>query len=155
MARSAFKTPLFEPEGRVVSFPCPTSARILAERPRLDDSQRVDLDRLRWLALRSRLAPKPNLEKACFLLAGEKSTSLDRFATCFFRGLESHARREMVFYRPGSAGVSDDEVWLVRLLDAWRQGDQRAAAALIAWRVQPSHQRWMRFLAEGLVGALN
>ncbi len=156
MTMSAQRAFASETEGKVIAFPaCPTAARLKPAPAVLVDAQRVELDRLRWLALRSRLAPRPNLEKACFLLAAGREASLERISVCFFHGLSAHGRHDMVLYRQGAKAVSDDEIWLMRLLAAWRRGDSRAAGALVAWRVAPSHQRWLRFLAEGLSKALD
>jgi hypothetical protein len=140
-----------------------TSARILAfpgtcvpagAPATLSAAERERLDRLRWFALKSRLAPKPDLERACFLLAGEANVSLERFATAFFRGLADKASREIALYRPGTRSVSDDEIWLIRLLEASATGQDSAARALVAWRVRPEARRWMRFLAGSLANAL-
>lgn len=140
---------------RILAFPgCPTSRRLCPANA-LDETERLDLDRLRWLHIRSRLAPRPDLERACFLLAAEGGASLTRFANAFFRGLAESASREMTFYRPGTTAASDDEIWLVRLIAAWRAGEEKAAAALVSWRVQPNRRRWMRFLSAGLVRALD
>ena len=139
----------------VLAFPrCPTAAR-LADRHMPSAAERVDLERLRWMALRSRLAPKPDLERACFLLAGEEGVSFERFAIAFFRGLDARSARAMAFYRPGARHMSDDEVWLVRLVSAWRRGEERAAAALVSWRVEPASRRWLRFLSAGMVRAMD
>lgn len=140
---------------RILHFPrCPTAERMSASRE-LTPAQRIDLDRLRWLALRSQLAPKPDLERACYVLAGEPAASLDRYATAFFRGLCDNASHEMAIYRPGAKAVSDDEIWLTRLLAAWRGGEEKLAAALVGWRVRRPAQRWMRFLSANMVRALD
>lgn len=139
---------------RVLAFPgCPT-ARRLSHANALSQAERIDLDRLRWLEIRSRLSPRPDLERACFLLAAESDASLTRYANAFFRGLSESASREMTFYRPGTKATSDDEIWLVRLVGAWRADEEKAAAALVGWRVLPHRRRWMRFLSAGLVRAL-
>ena len=139
----------------VLAFPrCPTSGR-LVQPHRLNETERMELDRLRWLALRARLAPRPNLERACFLLAGGTDVSLQLYSNAFFRGLAEHASREMVFYRPGTKVASDDETWLLRLVGAWRGGEEKAAGALISWRVREPQRRWMRFLSAGLTTALD
>ena len=141
-------------ETRVLAFPaCPTASRLAANR-QPDAAERLDLDRLRWLALRSQLAPKPDLERACFLLAGESGVSFERFAVAFFRGLAGAAAGSMVLYRPGARALSDDEIWLLRLVAAWRAGDEKGAAALVAWRVRPASRRWLRFLSAGMVRAM-
>ncbi len=155
------ETPLTEaPSGAcILAFPgvaipqagCPT---VRHAPPQLTAEEREELDRLRWFALRSRLAAKPDLERACFLLAGEANVSLDRYATAFFHGLAQRAHRQMVFYRPGTRAVCDDEMWLIRLLAAHR-GERRAvASALVKWRVRSDGHRWLRFLSEHLAQAL-
>ena len=147
--------PLSGDDRRVVAFPhCPTAERINAARS-LTDGQRLDLERLRWLALRAQLAPRADLERACYVLAGQPTASLDRLATVFFRGLAERASSEMVIYRPGAASVSDDECWLLRLVAACRDERDAAAGALVAWRVAPSARRWMRFLSAAMVRALD
>lgn len=142
-------------EPSVLAFPrCPTSAR-LADRQELGAADRIDIDRLRWMALRSQLAPRPDLERACFLLAGETGVSFERFAIAFFRGLSASARCPMVFYRPGARHLSDDEIWLMRLVSAWRRGEEKGAAALVSWRVERPSRRWIRFLSARMVRALD
>jgi len=139
--------------GAIVALPfCHSVPK--APPPALSEAERRDLDLLRWLALKSALAPKPDLERACRLLAGDPRPSLERFAVAFFRGLSRKARRGMTFHRPGVEALSDDEVWLTRLIAAWEAGDAPAASALVAWRVRPDGRRWLRFLSDGLARAL-
>ncbi|MEF2072503.1 hypothetical protein [Consotaella aegiceratis] len=159
MATQVQRVEAWQADGTVVAFPCQTAAALGQVSRRTDvhsltDEERDELNRLRWMVMKSRLAPKPDLERACFLLAGEPEASLDRFAVAFFRGLECHARRRMNFYRPGAETVSDDESWLLRLLAAWRSNDEVGAGALIGWRVKSEGRRWMRFLSAGLVRGL-
>lgn len=147
---------LAEEPSRVLSFPraCPTAGRLAAAQS-LSDRQRLDLDRLRWLAMRAQLAPKPDFERACYVLAGEPAASLERTATAFFRGLSDHASSEMSLYRPGARTASDDELWLLRLVESWRSGEERLAAALVSWRVRPQARRWMRFLSARIAQSLD
>lgn len=150
---AALSASLSSIEPRVLAFPhCPTFGRAA---PSLTEAERSDLDRLRWIFLKSRLAPKPDLDKACFLLAGGKGASIERYGFAFFRGLGVHGLREMSFYRPGAAGTSEDEIWLMRLVSAWRRGEEKAAGALVAWRVVAPGRRWMRFLSKGMVELLD
>ncbi|MCB8837685.1 hypothetical protein [Aurantimonas sp. VKM B-3413] len=138
----------------VLPFPagrCPTAAATV---PTLVEAERDELNRLRWLALKSRLAPRPDVERACLLLASEANVSLERFGIAFFRALSDTASRGMSFYRPGARDLSDDEIWLMRLVAAWRAGEERAAGALIAWRVEPKARRWLRFLSASLARTL-
>ena len=149
---SAARRPDF---GTLLPLPgCPTFGRP-AGAETLSASERIDLDRLRWMALRSQLTPRPDLEQACFLLAGETGVSFERFSIAFFRGLAAQSRRKMVFYRPGAVALSEDEVWLMRLLGAWRRGEAAGAGALVAWRVEPAGQRWLRFLSAGVARTLS
>jgi hypothetical protein len=151
-ALPAFASPS---EPRVLAFPhCPTFERFGVPAS-LTEAERGDLDRLRWLFLKSRLAPKPDLDKACFLLAGGEGASIERYGFAFFRGLDVHGAREMSFYRPGAKGTSEDEIWLMRLVAAWRRGEEKAAAALVAWRIAAPGRRWMRFLSAGMVRLLD
>jgi hypothetical protein len=155
MPATALKASNEAQDRRVLAFPrCPTAERIAAART-LDASERRELDRLRWLALRAQLAPRSDLERACYLLAGTRDVSLERYASVFFHGLSATSTSDMTFYRPGAVAVSDDECWLLRLVAAHRQGEDAAAGALVAWRVTPRSRRWMRFLAHGLVRALD
>ena len=155
MAATSMRTDSPSGSAAVLAFPrCPTADRIAAPR-QLSETQRLDLERLRWLALRSQLAPKPDLDQACYVLAGQPAVSLDRYATAFFRGLCDNATGEMTIYRPGARAVGDDELWLIRLLDAWRGGEDKLAGALVGWRVKGSARRWMRFLSARMVKALD
>ncbi len=45
---------------------------------------------------------RSDFERACYVLAGQPTASLDRLATVFFRGLAERASSEMVIYRPGA-----------------------------------------------------
>ncbi|SKA32629.1 hypothetical protein [Consotaella salsifontis] len=144
-------------EGKVLAFPCHKAGGACECRSGFDlnPRERDELNRLRWMVMKSRLAPRPDLERACFLLAGEPTASLERYAVAFFRGLEDHAPRGLSFYRPGAEAVSDDECWLLRLIAAWRRDDATGAGVLIAWRVRSEGRRWMRFLSAGLVKGLD
>lgn len=139
----------------VLAFPRCATAERLAQPREPSDAERIDLDRLRWLALRAQLAPKHDLAEACYVLAGEPAASLDRYANAFFRGLCDNASGEMTLYRPGARLMSDDEIWLLRLVKAWRSGEERTAGALVGWRVRASARRWMRFLSSNMVRALD
>jgi hypothetical protein len=112
------------------------------------------LEALRWWLLESRLCSKARLEEACFLLAAEKSAAARPVALALFWALGQGARRRMVFHHPGTAGRSEDEYWLLRLIAAASAGDEAGTRALIAWRVLPTSQRRVRFLLDRLVDFL-
>ncbi|MCQ0987460.1 hypothetical protein [Jiella marina] len=130
---------------------CPTVAQ---RTPQLQEEERDRLNRLRWLALKSRLAPRPNVERACLLLSTQSDAAIENLANTFFRGLREHANRELSIYRPGTANPSEDEIWLLRLMAAWQSGERTSGAALVAWRVRPEGRRWLRFLSESLAHKL-
>ncbi|MBO0905837.1 hypothetical protein [Jiella sonneratiae] len=130
---------------------CPTVAQRV---PNLSEEDRDRLNRLRWLALKSRLAPQPDVERACLVLSAQAEPSVEHLATIFFRALGEHATRELAIYRPGARHPSEDEVWLLRMLGAWRSRERKAGSALVAWRVKPAGRRWLRFLAEAVSARL-
>lgn len=126
---------------------CPT---LEARASELSESDRDLLNRLRWLALKSRLQPKPEIERACMMLAGKGPRAVETVSNAFFRGLLKHGTNPLEFYRPGTRRPSSDEIWLLRLLAAFRQGREKEGAALVSWRIEPKGRRWLRFLAASL-----
>ncbi|SCZ44822.1 hypothetical protein [Afifella marina] len=144
-----------ERETNVVAFPaCEAFGPKASDARGLTQEEEIELDRLRWFVLKSLLSSQTDLERACFVLAAEPDASLERFAIAFFRAMSSKARRQLVFYRPGTRNFSTDEAWLLRLMGAWRSGDEMSVRALISWRVKPEGHRWLRFLSRGLAFAL-
>ncbi|MBZ8132100.1 hypothetical protein CLD20_02310 [Afifella sp. IM 167] len=142
-------------ETNVLPFPaCQSFGPLTDHAPKFSPAEAEEMERIRWFVLKSLLSSQTDIERACFLLAGEEDVSLERFAIAFFRALASKARRPLTFYRPGAAAFSEDEIWLARLICAWRDGDEAGARALIAWRVRPEGHRWLRFLSRGLALAL-
>jgi len=142
-------------ETNVLSFPACQSFGPFRGNPRaFSPEEAEEMERIRWFVLKSLLSSQTDIERACFLLAGEQDVSLERFAIAFFRALASKARRPLTFYKPGAASFSEDEIWLARLISAWRGGDESGARALIAWRVRPEGHRWLRFLSRGFALAL-
>ncbi|MEN3792038.1 hypothetical protein [Fulvimarina sp. MAC3] len=126
---------------------CPTVETRASD---LSESDRDLLNRLRWLALKSRLQPKPEIERACLMLAGKEPRAIETVSNAFFRGLSKHGTITLEFYRPGTRWPSSDEIWLLRLLAAFRQGREKEGAALVTWRIEPRGRRWLRFLAASL-----
>ena len=121
-----------------------------AETPTFQPSeeQRVLIDRLRWLALRACLKGNENLERACFLLAGKKNETFERYGLLFFGALRKHSRHGLAFHRPGAKSLAPDEVWVLRLLE--RANDSAMLSRMVAWHIEKPAQRWFRFLAAGL-----
>jgi hypothetical protein len=116
----------------------------------LTDKERMDLDRLRWLAMRASLHGGENMDQACRVLASDKNQSFERFGEMFFHGLVRHSRHHMRLHKPRAKDLTGDEIWLVRLLRMYRHNDLEQAARMIAWHIPRYEQRWMRFLARGM-----
>ncbi len=84
------------------------------------------------------------------MLAGKGPRAVETVANAFFRGLAKHGTSTLDLYRPGTRWPSSDEIWLLRLLAAFRQGREKEGAALVTWRIEPKGRRWLRFLAASL-----
>jgi hypothetical protein len=57
-----------------------------------------------------------------------------------------------VFYRPGTACLSFDESWLMRLADTAKSQDLASFEFLLRARVVPHQQRHLRFLVLRMLG---
>ncbi|MEL7544870.1 MAG: hypothetical protein AAGJ70_13985 [Pseudomonadota bacterium] len=117
-----------------------------------EDQARIDL--LRSYAQFSLLQSRSALERACDIITTDKTRSIRAHALALFATLSEHASQRLTFYRVGTAQLSASEIWLLRLLDAYRDADTPQGRALIAWRVRPLGHRRVRFLAGGLATAL-
>lgn len=117
---------------------------------------RVDADMLelvrqaRVLLRRSQLMRRNDFDRACSLIAGDKNTTVERYAAAFFQGLQIFALRRMQFFPAKADTVSQDEMWLARLLTALKAEDFTSAKYLMALRVAPVGHRRLLFLAEKL-----
>ncbi|MEO0618005.1 MAG: hypothetical protein AAFZ01_01865 [Pseudomonadota bacterium] len=122
-----------------------------AEPPRADFAR---IEFLRGLLQESLLHSRRDLERACDVITTDKSRSVRAHALALFATLSEHASQRLTFYRAGTKQVSASEIWLLRLLDAYRDADTPQGRALIAWRVRPLGHRRVRFLVGGLASAL-
>jgi hypothetical protein len=118
--------------------------------PEPDDSTRRLVRRLRLLLQQSLLRPRQDWDKACMLIAAEPDVTLDRYAAAFFHGLEVHGRRTFHFFMPQADEISDDEMWMVRLVTQLQAEDMMNARYLVALRVEQAGRRRILFLARGL-----
>ena len=91
-----------------------------------------------------------DFDRACSLIAGDKNTTVERYAVAFFQGLQIFALRRMRFFPAKADTVSEDEMWLARLLMALKAEDFTSAKYLMALRVAPPGHRRLLFLAEKL-----
>ncbi len=117
---------------------------------------RVDADtlelvrRARVLLRQSQLKGRNDFDHACSLIAGDQSTTMERYAEAFFQGLQSFALRRLRFFPAKADTVSGDEMWVARLFMALRADDYTSAKYLMALRVAPVGHRRLLFLAERL-----
>jgi len=105
---------------------------------------------LRDLWRRTQLAGRGDFDRACMLIAGDRDTTVERYASAFFQGAQIFARRRMQFFNAKSESVSDDEMWLARILQALHKADYTSARYLMALRIDLEGRRRLMFLAQGL-----
>jgi hypothetical protein len=110
--------------------------------------------RLRVLLRQSQLRPRSDFDRACSLIAVDKSTTTERYANAFFQGLQLFAIRRLQFFPGKAETVSNDESWLARLLLTLKVEDYTSAKYLMALRIAPAGHRRLLFLAEKLAAIL-
>lgn len=113
------------------------------------------LESLRRMLTRSRLCP--HCSDWCALdrrVWGGDRLDAEALGRMFMTLLGRHAARPMAFYRTGTGAVSADEMWLLRLVDSVRAGDEPSLRALIGFRVRPDARWRMRLLATAFADAL-
>ena len=137
---------------KVIPLACASIAP--AEAIPLDAQTRSLVENLRGHWVRSQLAGRADFDRACMLIAGDESTTVERFASAFFQGAQIFARRRLTFFTTKTEAVSEDEMWLARILQAFAGGDYISARYLIALRIVPDGRRRMMFLAQGLASHL-
>ena len=126
----------------------------------MSDEIRVDADTLelvrqaRVLLRQSQLKRRNDFDRACSLIAGDRSTTTERYAAAFFQGLQLFAVRRLQFFPAKADTVSRDEMWLARLLMALKAEDYTSGKYLMALRVAPPGHRRLLFLAERLAEIL-
>lgn len=118
--------------------------------PGLPDAWRGELNRLRVIALRCRVAAQTDLFRACALISSTDRADADIHAQALFKCLREALGRQGVFFQPGTAEVSFDEAWLMRAVIAAAQDDGDSLTFLIRSRVRFNHQRQMAFLIKGI-----
>lgn len=117
--------------------------------------ERRIVQKLRALLLSSLLKPRGDFEKACFLIAADANITTERYAAAFFHGLEIFGIRKFEFYNLGSASVSLDEMWAVRLLLSLLAEDYSTVRYLMSVRIEPAGQRRLGFLAQQLASSVS
>ena len=109
---------------------------------------------LRDLWRRTQLHGRGDFDRACLLIAGDETTTVERYAAAFFQGAQIYARRRMTFFAGRSDTFSEDEMWLARILQALHNEDYTSARYLMALRIAPDGARRLMFLAQGLASHL-
>jgi hypothetical protein len=109
---------------------------------------------LRDLWRRTQLTGRGDFDRACLLISGDETTTVERYAAAFFQGAQIFSRRRLTFFTGKAETFSDDEMWLARILLALHSEDYTSARYLMALRVEPEGGRRLMFLAHGLASHL-
>lgn len=139
--------------GNVVRFPRESYA--LPAAPAVDPAAMQMIVKLRLLLCQSLLRPRKNFDHACMLISADENITMERYASAFFQGMELFGLRQLCFYPVSSIAVSDDEMWLARLLISLDKGDYTSARYLIALRAKSQGHRRLLFLAQGLAALMS
>lgn len=137
----------------VIPFPSAT-ARTSAQRPIEPAVERERIEMLRDCLSTARLAGRDDIDRICARIVCTAPTTAQRYGVALFQALPDAARQRLVFHGAGSPSLSDDETWLLRLIRSVEAGDQANIAALLGFRIKPSHQRRIRFLVAGFAKSL-
>lgn len=137
-----------------VVIPFSREALMPRAEPAVDERTLALIGALRRLWRRAQLSHIEDFDHACALIASDRSSSNERYSAAFFQGAQLFSLRRLTFYTAKSEAVSEDEMWLARLLQALYSQDHTSARYLMALRIAaPGHRRLM-FLAQGLAAGL-
>lgn len=114
--------------------------------------QRVGV--LRDLLAKSRLEGDNDLEGAYARLASEPNADGAAFGVTLFHTLAQATDRRLEFFCRICPKASEDELWLLRLIDSLHRCDIANVDALIGFRVRKEWRRRIRFLAAGLAARI-
>lgn len=109
------------------------------------------LEVLRTQAARCRTAAHLDLHRACNLLTLDRDRAPVVFARALLRTLGQALGKRLVIHRPGSAEVSFDERWLLRVIERLESGDTDSFTFLLSRRIPHEYRRSVAFLVHGLV----
>lgn len=102
---------------------------------------------LRMFARQAKIAPRLDLDRACALIAPHPSEAMQIWGSTLLRALDAQATRAVVFHAGCAARPGFDELWLLRIIRLFQQGDDAGARFLIAGRVPHRARRKIAFLA--------
>lgn len=112
------------------------------------------LDFLRTAALRARLCPQLEPERACALIAADPAISAERYARAFFQALARASSRSLDLYHRGVRHSTPDEDWLESLIRALQRDDRASASLILSSRLKPLGRHRMLALTSGLAKIL-
>lgn len=143
--------------GQILAFPSPNRRPRPAPGPSPSDLRLIDA--LRELQARSRLSRPGDTAGPEDGVAGLKDADpklrATRAAIALFHALPVACRKRPTLFPRGARSASQDEMWLLRLIQATRAGDLSNIAALCAFRVRRADRRrvlgLIRDIADGAV----
>ena len=138
--------------GRIIPFIGDGTA--WGEHRAVNDETHHLIRRLRSLWRDVQLTGQQDFDHGCLLIAMSDTMALERYATAFFQGVQLFAKRRLVLFNTKSEAVSDDEMWIARLLQSIHSDDYVSARYLLESRIAPEGRRRLMFLAKGLASHL-
>ena len=121
----------------------------------LNEAQAHRLTVLRELLAASRLQGRQDIERAFMALAVNASAPLEAYGVTLFHTLSAACSRRIAFHCRACPRASEDEWWLLRLLEALERRDILNVEALLGFRIKKAWRRRVRFLAAGMAQRLN
>lgn len=109
------------------------------------ESRRLGL--LRDLLAKSRLEGDNDLERAYARLAANGVADATSFGVTLFHTLPYASDRQIEFFCRVCPNASQDEWWLLRLIEAFQNGDVVNTEALLGFRIRRPWRRRIRYLA--------
>lgn len=104
------------------------------------------INRLRFVSMACRAKPRTELFEACAQLHATRSASPDAYVEALMRCLGEALGRPARLHSPGTAEMTFDERWLVRLAAVSASADHDSFRFLIESRVARENRRMVAFL---------
>ncbi|MEM6497975.1 MAG: hypothetical protein AAF709_14795, partial [Pseudomonadota bacterium] len=122
----------------VITFPI-TAHRpsIQTERPKLSASEFQVIETLRRFAIESQLCARSKLVHTCAIVQPIPDRELRETALIFLGVMSEFANKRVTFFSPGTPEVSDTERWIIRLINAFADGETQAGRALTSLKELP------------------
>ncbi|MEM0990992.1 MAG: hypothetical protein AAGK00_19155 [Pseudomonadota bacterium] len=108
------------------------------------------LNHVRLMSMTCRCSARAEVSQACRMLSMDPQISRDALVEALVKSLAQIMGRTPRFFSPGVATLSEDEMWLVRLVTCESTGDRLSAEFLIRSRVARNMRASMAFLARSL-----